>query len=78
MAVRGARRRRNLDCGFILSDHADWEGLNSAILQTGAENIYVTHGYIDVFSRWLTEKGYNAKVVPTQFGDTEEEESTEA
>ena len=44
----------------------------------GAENIYVTHGYTDVFSRWLTERGYNAKVVPTQFGDAGEEESKKA
>ena len=75
MGLRGVRRRRAIDRGFVISDHADWEGLNSAILQTGAENIYVTHGYTDVFSRWLTERGYNAKVVPTQFGDAGEEES---
>ena len=78
MGLRGVRRRRAIDRGFVISDHADWEGLNSAILQTGAENIYVTHGYTDIFSRWLTERGFNAKVVPTQFGDAEEEESKEA
>ena len=78
MGLRGVRRRRATDRGFVISDHADWEGLNSAILETGADNIYVTHGYTDVFSKWLTEKGYNATIVPTQFGDAEEEESREA
>ena len=78
MGLRGVRRRRAADRGFVISDHADWEGLNAAIMETGAENIYVTHGYTDVFSKWLNEKGYIAKVVPTQFGDAEEEEGKEA
>jgi len=67
MRLRGVRRRRSVDRGFVVSDHADWAGLNSAIAATGAENIYVTHGYTDIFARWLTEQGYNAHVVPTEF-----------
>lgn len=67
MAMRGVRRRRAGDRGFVISDHADWSGLLWAIEQTGAENIYVTHGYTDVFTRYLNEKGWNARVVPTQF-----------
>src|SRR5690606_29493942 len=31
MAVRGGRRRRALDRGFVVSDHADWPGLMEAI-----------------------------------------------
>ena len=69
MALRGVRRRRAADRGFIMSDHADWNGLNDAIKQTGAERIFVTHGYTSVFSRWLSEQGYDAKVVQTQFDD---------
>lgn len=69
MALRGVRRRRAADRGFIMSDHADWNGLNDAIKQTGAERIFVTHGYRSVFSRWLSEQGYDAKVVQTQFDD---------
>lgn len=68
MAIRGARRRRSGDRGFILSDHADWPALNEAVLATGAENIYVTHGYKDLFARWLSEQhGLNAKPVDTLF-----------
>jgi putative mRNA 3-end processing factor len=69
MAVRGMKKRRNLDHGFVLSDHADWDGLNTAISATGAENIYVTHGYTEIFAKWLSEQGYNAHVVKTEFGD---------
>tara|TARA_B110000977_G_scaffold183484_1_gene246169 strand:+ start:110 stop:1135 length:1026 start_codon:yes stop_codon:yes gene_type:complete len=67
MAMRGVRRRRAGDRGFIISDHADWAGLLWAIKQTEAENIYVTHGYTDIFVRYLNDNGYAAQVVPTQF-----------
>ncbi len=67
MAMRGVRRRRAADRGFVMSDHADWEGLNSAIKATGAERVFVTHGYTAQFSRWLSEQGYDAAVVETEF-----------
>lgn len=71
MALRGIRRRRAGDRGFVISDHADWSGLLWAIRETGAENIYVTHGYTDIFTRYLNDNGWNAQVVPTQFeGET--------
>src|SRR5262249_28269213 len=45
MQIRGNKRRRAADVGFALSDHADWNGLNETIKETGAEKIFVTHGY---------------------------------
>lgn len=78
MALRGVRRRRAGDRGFVISDHADWAGLLSAIKLTGAENIYVTHGYTDVFMRYLNENGWHAQVLPTQFeGETLDTEAGE-
>jgi putative mRNA 3-end processing factor len=79
MQLRGARRRRNADVGFAMSDHADWKGLNEAVLATGAENIYVTHGYKSAFSKWLREKyGLNAIEIETKFeGESIESESGE-
>ncbi len=68
MQLRGARRRNNADAGFAMSDHADWQGLNDAVIATGAENIYVTHGYKTVYARWLRERyGLNAVEVETLF-----------
>lgn len=55
MAVRGARRRRGYERGFVLSDHADWQGLVNTALQTRAKTVYVTHGQSDVLSRYLSE-----------------------
>ncbi|RSK31635.1 ligase-associated DNA damage response exonuclease [Rhodovulum iodosum] len=74
MALRGVRRRRAADRGFVLSDHADWAGLNAAIAATGAEKVLVTHGYTSVFRRWLESRGYDATIVETEF----EGESLEA
>ncbi len=79
MTLRGARRRMAADRGFVLSDHADWEGLQQAIEATGAENIYVTHGYKSQFSNWLKEQGYHASTVETMYEgeqETPEESST--
>ncbi|WP_341366529.1 ligase-associated DNA damage response exonuclease [Yoonia sp. BS5-3] len=67
MALRGVRRRRAADRGFIVSDHADWDGLNAAIKATGASKIFVTHGYTAPFQRWLTDQGYDAHVVSTDY-----------
>lgn len=67
MALRGARRRRAADRGFVLSDHADWPGLQEAVRLSGAQQIYTTHGYQAIFSRWLREQGYDSQPVDTQF-----------
>lgn len=77
MQVRGARRRRGVDRGFVMSDHADWQGLQTAILATGAERIFVTHGQIEVMVRWLRERGLDAQGFKTEYGD-EELEFTES
>ena len=74
MQLRGIRRRRAGDRGFVISDHADWTGLMSAIKATEAEHIYVTHGYTDIFARYLREEGWQAEVVPTEFGGEDDSE----
>ena len=73
MAIRGAKRRRAADRGFVLSDHADWDGLISAIDATGCEGVYLTHGYTATFSRYLREIGFDANEVHTLYGGEEEE-----
>lgn len=72
MQVRGNQRRRNADAGFALSDHADWNGLLQAVKATGAEKVYITHGFQSVFSRYLNEIGIDAKEVKTEYGEEEE------
>ncbi len=79
MRLRGVRRRRGVDRGFVVSDHADWEGLNSAIAATGAETVYATHGYTEIFARWLAGQGYDAHALQTEFtGESLDEAENEA
>lgn len=76
MNVRGIKKRRNSGRGFVLSDHADWDGLNWAIAETGAEKVWVTHGYTETFARWLRQQGLDARSVET-LSIREEIEATE-
>jgi putative mRNA 3-end processing factor len=74
MTIRGTRRRRAADRGFVISDHADWEGLLRVVRETSAEKVLVTHGYADSFSRYLRECGMNAEVLPTHYSVAGEDE----
>lgn len=74
MQVRGNVRRRNTDAGFALSDHADWNGLLKAVKATGAEKVFVTHGFQAAFSRYLNENGILSAEVKTEYGGEEEEQ----
>ena len=69
MLLRGARRRRGVDRGFVMSDHADWPGLQRAIAGTGAERVFVTHGSVAIMVRWLREQGLDAQGFKTEYGD---------
>lgn len=60
MQLRGNRRRRNVDRGFVVSDHADWQGLLHSIAQTGASRVVVMHGAGEPLVRLLRERGLDA------------------
>lgn len=67
MLLRGNRRRRGVDRGFVLSDHADWPGLQAAIDASGAQRVIVTHGAVATMVRWLRERGLDAGEFATRF-----------
>ncbi len=75
MLLRGTRRRRGVDRGFVLSDHADWPGLLWAVEQTGAERVMVTHGQVNVLVRHLREQGLDARGFETEYGAEEDSEA---
>jgi putative mRNA 3-end processing factor len=76
MRIRGPRRRRSVDRGFVLSDHADWPGLLGAVRATGAERVLLTHGYTAILARWLREQGIDAATLATRY-QGERDDSTE-
>jgi putative mRNA 3-end processing factor len=60
MQIRGNRRRRGYERGFVVSDHADWDGLLRSVRESGARRIYVTHGDGDALVRYLRDQGRDA------------------
>jgi putative mRNA 3-end processing factor len=67
MRIRGARRRRAYDRGFALSDHADWDGLVTTTVETGAARVFVTHGFTAPLARYLADLGVEAHAWQTQY-----------
>ncbi len=69
MLLRGNRRRRGYDRGFVMSDHADWPALIQTIEESQARQVLATHGRSDILVRYLTERGMRAAELRTEFGD---------
>lgn len=69
MRIRGNRRRRNYDRGFVISDHADWPDLMRTVRETGARRVIATHGNTDAILRALNEQGIAAEAFQTAFGE---------
>jgi putative mRNA 3-end processing factor len=78
MRVRGQRRRRSIDRGFVLSDHVDWPSLLGVIAETGARRVLVTHGYVAPVVRWLAEQGLEAPSLETRFEGEQEDTGVES
>lgn len=79
MRVRGVRRQRAYDRGFVISDHADWPALLETIAETGASRVLATHGHSEAFARYLKEQGLASGVIRTAWeGETAESEAADA
>jgi putative mRNA 3-end processing factor len=65
MRVRGVRRQRGFDRGFVLSDHADWPALLQTIEETGAARVLATHGHAEPLARYLRFRGLESGVIRT-------------
>ena len=65
MRVRGVRRQRAFDRGFVLSDHADWPALLETVAETGAERVLATHGHAEPLARYLGERGMETGLIRT-------------
>jgi putative mRNA 3-end processing factor len=69
MRVRGVRRQRAYDRGFVLSDHADWPALLDTIAHTGAGRVIATHGHAEPLARYVREQGRDSAVMRTAWED---------
>jgi putative mRNA 3-end processing factor len=78
MRIRGVRRQRAFDRGFVLSDHADWPALLETIADTGAGHVLASHGHADVLARFLREQGYQSGVLRTAWEGEAASDAAEA
>lgn len=60
MRLRGNRRRKGYERGFVISDHADWPSLIRTVKETGCRKVYFTHGNTDVIVKYLKDQGVDA------------------
>ena len=60
MRLRGNRRRKGYERGFVISDHADWPSLLRTVEETGCKKVLFTHGHTDAIVKYLTENGMAA------------------
>lgn len=67
MRVRGVRRQRGHDRGFVLSDHADWPALVETVRETGASTVIATHGHSEPLARFFAGDGRETRVIRTAF-----------
>lgn len=73
MGIRGTRRRRALDRGFVLSDHADWVELQACVEECQPEEVWATHGFSATLARYQSELGRRAIAIETRFtGDADQ------
>ena len=65
MRVRGVRRQRAYDKGFVISDHADWPAILETVAETGASRVLATHGHAEALARHLTTLGLESGIIRT-------------
>jgi putative mRNA 3-end processing factor len=63
MRVRGRARQRNVELPLIISDHCDWPELLQTIEETGAGEIWVTHGREDALVHQITKMGRKGRAL---------------
>lgn len=77
MRIRARARQRGVELPLVMSDHADWPDLQRTILETGAGEIWITHGEADALAHWCEGQGRKARALHL-IGYGEEEEPAAA
>ncbi|RVU18054.1 ligase-associated DNA damage response exonuclease [Methylobacterium oryzihabitans] len=61
MRVRARARQKGVELPLVISDHSDWDDLCRTIRDTGAGEVWVTHGQEDALVHWCGTHGIRAK-----------------
>ena len=79
MRVRARARQKGVELPLVISDHSDWDDLCRTILETGAGEVWVTHGQEDALVHWCTTHGIRARPLHMLgYGDEGEAEEAPA
>src|SRR3954452_20129746 len=79
MRVRARARQKGVELPLVISDHADWDDLCATIAETGAGEVWVTHGQEDALVHWCRTRGLAARPLHMLgYGDEEEGGAAEA
>jgi putative mRNA 3-end processing factor len=77
MRVRARARQRGVELPLVISDHADWDDLCATIRETGAGEVWVTHGQEDALVHWCVTQGLRARPLHMLgYGDEEGDTSS--
>ncbi|MFN3547831.1 MAG: ligase-associated DNA damage response exonuclease [Mesorhizobium sp.] len=61
MRIRQRAKQRGVELPLILSDHSDWDELVQTLADTGASEVWVTHGREEALVRWCEINGIAAR-----------------
>jgi putative mRNA 3-end processing factor len=79
MRVRARARQKGVELPLVVSDHSDWDDLCGTIMETGAGEVWVTHGQEDALVYWCSTQGIQARPLHMLgYGDDEEAEADRA
>jgi putative mRNA 3-end processing factor len=63
MRVRARARQQGIELPLVISDHADWNELTATIAETGAEEVWVTHGREDALLHHIQSTGRKGRAL---------------
>jgi len=63
MRVRARARQQGVELPLVISDHADWRELTDTVAETGAEEIWVTHGREDALLHHIQTTGRRGRAL---------------
>jgi putative mRNA 3-end processing factor len=63
MLIRARAKQRLVELPMVISDHADWDELTATMKETGAGEIWVTHGREDALTHYAAMNGMKARAL---------------
>jgi putative mRNA 3-end processing factor len=63
MRIRARARQQGVELPLVISDHADWRELTATIAETGAEEVWVTHGREDALLHHIQTTGRKGRAL---------------